>query len=302
MKKPLQRALRTGCIVGFIAASGCETQRRFATPEDAIEALVAATESRDKQDIRSLFGSKTAALRSGDADQDEKDLAVFSRKLHEARVIERRPDGQAVILIGRDQWPFAVPLVEDDKGWRFDTEAGIEELTNRRIGRNELCTIEACRTLIQAQTAYHSVDRDGDGVLEYAMRLMSTSGNKDGLYWPSPGGVDPSPIGPSLALAATRRDAFGNRIPYYGYVYRLLTRGVGADGNEFSYVTDAGMTEGWLVVAWPAEYAQTGVMSFLVGHEGVVYESDLGPDTESLLADVEAIDPSLGWQPISESP
>lgn len=287
-------------VVMSLWSAGCESQRRFSTPEDAASALANATEARDREALRRLFGPRVAELRSGDEEQDATDFASFSRSLAAGREVERGESGGATLLIGEERWPFAVPLVNEEGGWRFDTDAGIEELTNRRIGRNELRTIAACRTLIDAQVQYRAVDRDGDQVLEFAQRVMSTSGTRDGLYWPAPGGVDPSPIGPVMAFAAVRTDEGGQRLPFNGYYYRLLTaQGSGAPGGAMSYLSGADLTGGWAVIAWPAEYGETGVMSFLAGHGGVVYEQDLGPDSESAAAAIAEFDPSAGWTRVS---
>lgn len=287
-------------VVMILWSAGCESQRRFSTPEEAASALANAAEERDRDELRKLFGPRVAELRSGDEEQDARDFASFSRSLAAGREVERGEAGGATLLIGEERWPFAVPLVNEEGGWRFDTDAGIEELTNRRLGRNELRTIAACLTLIDAQAEYRGVDRDGDGVLEYAQRLLSSPGMKDGLYWPAPGGVDPSPIGPVMASAAARTDEGGDRLPYNGYFYRLLTaQGAGAPGGAMGYFSGADLTGGWAVIAWPAEYGETGVMSFLAGHGGVVYEQDLGPDSDSAAAAIAEFDPSAGWTPVS---
>jgi len=285
-------------IVLAAGTGGCESQRTFQSPEAAVTSLSEAISAGDRDELRALFGPRAAELRSGDVEQDRQDFASFGRSLESGHVIEPDGEDRATVLVGEERWPFAVPLVNEQGGWRFDTDAGIEELTNRRIGRNELRTIAACRTLIEAQAEYRGVDRDGDGVLEYAQRLMSTPGTRDGLYWPAPGGVDPSPIGPVLAFAAARTDEGGHRLPYNGYFYRLLTaQGSGAPGGAMSYFSGADLTGGWAVIAWPAEYGETGVMSFLAGHGGVVYERDLGPDSAAVA--IAEFDPSAGWTPVS---
>ncbi|MBX3360313.1 MAG: DUF2950 family protein [Phycisphaeraceae bacterium] len=262
-------------------------------PKPRSQRSTRATETRDKSELRRIFGPRTAELRSEDENQDKLDFASFQRALAEGREIETVSEDQAILLMGEVRWPFAVPLVRrSDSKWLFDTDAGIEELENRRIGRNELRTIAACRTLVDAQRVYRSVDRNGDGISEYAQRLMSTPGAKDGLYWPSYGGVDPSPIGPVFAQAAVRTDDAGNRVPFNGYRFRLLNRqGQHAQGGTMEYVVDGRMLNGWAVVAWPDVWDGTGVMTFIVSHAGVVYEADLGPETESAAADINAFDP-----------
>ncbi|MBL8746372.1 MAG: DUF2950 domain-containing protein [Phycisphaerae bacterium] len=289
----LPAALASGMFIGLFGLSGCQSQKTFSSPEAAVAALSEAVQEQDRGDLRQLFGSRAHELRSDDPDQDRNDLIIFSRRLKEQREISLEGEDRAVLLLGASRWPFAVPMVKTGGAWRFDTDAGIEELTNRRIGRNELQVIEACRTLIDAQREYISKDHDGDGVFEYASHLMSTEGTHDGLYWPAPGGVDPSPIGPVLAAAATRTDERGRRMPYYGYYFRPLFRGGTGD-----YMVNGNLTNGWGAVAYPAEYDVTGVMSFLCGSDGVVYQQDFGPETEKKVKALEVHDPSKGWSPV----
>jgi hypothetical protein len=282
------------------ATVGCQSQRHFASPEEAGAALVVAVQADDTAESRDLFGPRYRDLRSDDAQQDAQDRATFRRVLETGWRFEIDDSGVATLLVGRDEWPFAVPLVQSRKGWRFDTAAGVIELENRRIGRNELRNIAACRTLIDAQIVYRSVDRDDDGVLEYTDRMMSSPGKRDGLHWRSPGGVDPSPIGPYFAAAAVRTDEAGERIPYYGYRYRgLMRQGAGANGGAMEYRRGDDLTGGWAVIAWPDEYDHTGVMTFLVSQHGVIYERDFGPDTDALVAEIDAFDPADGWTPVS---
>ncbi len=285
-------------IIGIVMGTGmlgCQSQRTFATPDDAVKALATAADHKDSGQMHAIFGPRTNELRSGDPDQDALDLAAFKRAIAEARQVDRQSDDYAVVLIGNEGWPFAVPLVRSQDGWRFDTAAGIDELENRRIGRNEIFTIAALRTLVDAQNEYHRTARDG--AVSYAKKLMSTPGKQDGLYWESEGGVDPSPIGPLLAQAASRRDDKGERLPYFGYNYRLMTRqGAGASGGAKDYERGGRLTEGWAVIAWPDVYDKTGVMSFIVNQEGVIYEQDLGPETEQKAQAITEFDPSAGWR------
>ncbi|MFG0283614.1 MAG: DUF2950 family protein [Phycisphaerales bacterium JB039] len=284
----------------LLAGVGCQSQRSFATPEEALAALQSAAEREDSAEMRAIFGPRIDELRSPDPEQDEQDIAMFRHELLSSAETETSPDGVVTVLVGDVRWPFAVPIVRHGDRWRFDTDAGIEELRSRRIGRNELRTIAACLTVLEAQEIYRQVDRDDDGVLEYADRMMSSPGRKDGLYWPSPGGLDPSPIGPALARAATRTDEAGERLPFNGYFYRaILRQGAGAPGGAMEYTSGGNLTGGWAALAWPAEYDETGVMTFMVGHAGVIYEADLGPDTTAAAAEIEAFDPSSAiWRPV----
>lgn len=279
-----------------LAASGC-AQQTFATPEDAAAALADAVERHDRAELRRIFGPKAAKLRSGDEAQDRADFDRFAGMIRENRTVAPIGDGVAVLEVGDIGWPFAVPLVSEEGKWRFDTEAGIEELEVRRIGRNELLTILVCETVYLAQKEYFEKDRDGDGVKEYAQKMMSSPGQKDGLYWPSPGGAEPSPIGPYLAEAAARKDASGQRPPFHGYLYKGLQRqGPSAPGGPRDFLVNGHLTGGWAAIAWPAEYDRTGVMTFIVSHDGVVYEKDCGPQTASAVASIDAFDPGDGWK------
>ena len=285
----------------LLSPLGCQSQKRFESPDAAVAALSRATEAHDKAELRRIFGPMTAELRSGDAEQDSLDFASFQRALAAGQAIESASPDRATLLLGEIRWPFAVPMVRGTDGtWAFDTEAGIVELDNRRIGRNELRTISACRTLVDAQNEYRSQDRNGDGMPEYAQRLLSSDGTRDGLYWPAPGGVDPSPIGPVLAQAAVRTDASGERIPFNGYRYRLLLKqGPNAPGGAMDYMVDGRLLNGWAVVAWPEEWDVSGVMTFIVSHSGTIYEANLGEDTEEVALGMQEFDPEADtWQAV----
>ena len=282
-------------------AGGCQPsqQRTFRSPEDAVTALNVAVEQWDKRELQRLFGPEVEKLKTGDPDQDRDDAIVFARRLAAARKIQHDGPDHATVLIGQEEWPFAVPLVMEDSAWRFDTDAGLEEMSNRRIGRNELLTIAACRTLIDAQAEFFDRDPDGLGVKHYAQKLMSTEGKKDGLYWPAPGGVDPSPIGPVMALAASRRDEKGERVPYHGYLFKVLDRqAASAPGGAMEYRENGQLTRGWAVLAYPAVYGETAITSFLCSNGGAVYQQDLGPDTHAAVEQIDAFDPGAGWQEV----
>lgn len=275
-----------------LAFGGCESQRTFATPELAVSAFETALKTHDKAELRQLFGPKTDQIKSGDPDQDRDDATILARRIEEAHKIQLDSPDRATLLVGAEQWPFAVPLVKDGKTWRFDTDEGIEELTNRRIGRNELRTIEACGTLFVAQLEFQARQPDR----HFASRLMSTPGQKDGLYWDAPGGVDPSPIGPVLAMAASRINERGERIPFNGYLFKPLSKqGPTAPGGAMEYRVDGKLIRGWAVLAYPADYGQTGITSFVVSNAGTIYQRDLGDATADLAASTDSFDPGDGW-------
>jgi hypothetical protein len=286
-------------ITATLLTGGCQSQRTFRSPEEAVTALDTAVKQQDRDELRRIFGPQVDELKSGDPDQDHDDMIVFARRLAAARKIRKDAPDRATVLIGDDAWPFAVPLVLKGSDWRFDTDAGLDELTSRRIGRNELLTIAACNTLIDAEAEFFNRDPDGLGVKHYAQRLMSAEGKKDGLYWPAPGGVDPSPIGPALALAATRRDEQGERIPFNGYFFKPIYRqAASAPGGAMDYMENGRLTRGWAVIAYPASYGETGIMSFLCSNGGVVYQKDLGDRTDKAVEKLDAFDHGDGWTPV----
>jgi hypothetical protein len=286
-----------GCV--SMVLTGCQSQKSFATPDEAVAALETAVSQRDKEDLHDLFGSRISELKTGDQQVDDEDFLIFSRRLEAAHKLQMDSPEQATLLVGEEQWPFAVPLVKGDKGWHFDTEAGIEEMTNRFIGRNERLTIAACQTLIDGQAEYFERDPNGSGVKHYAQKLMSSPGQKDGLYWPVTGNEDPPPIGPVFAEAAHRKDEKGQPVPFNGYKFKLLTsQGAGAPGGAMDYLQDGKLTKGWAAVAWPAEYDRTGVMSFMFGSDGMIYQKDLGDDGDLEIAAINAYDPS-GWAQVN---
>lgn len=216
------------------------------------------------------------------------------------RSLELRPDGadRRIAYVGLRATPFPIPIVLDEGGWRFDTEEGIDELANQRIGGNELQTIATMRAYVDAQNDYASEDRDGDEVLEYAQRIRSAPGEHDGLYWADVAGQPESPIGPLLAAAVEARDP-GDA--FNGYHYRVLTRqGASPPGGAYDYVINDHMIAGFGLIAWPAEYDHSGIMTFIVNHQGKVYEKDLGPETAEIAAAIDAYDPDDTWTEVTD--
>jgi hypothetical protein len=214
----------------------------------------------------------------------------------EATVLRPDGDGRYVAVIGRRAWPMPIPIVEDKGAWRFDTAAGVEEVTNRRIGRNELAAMEFARRYVEAQRLYASVDRDGDEVLEYAQKLRSTPGLKDGLYWEAPSGDSASPLAPFAAEKSEFLAGRDDGDPYLGYYYRILTsQGANAPGGAYSYIINGNMIAGFALIAWPADYGNSGIMTFMISHQGKLLEKDLGPDTEKIAAATEIYNPDFSW-------
>jgi hypothetical protein len=241
-------------------------------------------------------------LRSGDEVADRNDLDAVRALIREKVELEDDGADRKIALLGNDGWPLPLPLQRDGDRWRFDVEAGKQEILNRRIGRNELSTIETLRECVAAQNEYAAVGRDGQPPA-FAARFVSSQGKRDGLWWPAAAGEPESPLGPLLADAAAegyRREG-GAQAPYHGYHYRILTaQGPAAPGGERSYLDARGrLTGGFAVIAWPAQYGSSGIMTFLVNQQGIVFERDLGDETARVGATVPVYDPDDAWTPVA---
>jgi len=274
-------------------------QRTFEKPEAALEALVKALRDYDKKALLALFGTGSEPLiSSGDAVDDRERMEDFVRLYGEASRLEPAGDKKVVVHVGKNDWPFPIPIVKAGESWRFDTKQGREEILNRRIGENELDAIQTCLAIVDSQREYAAVDRDGDGLLEYAQKFYSTRGKMDGLYWEVKPGEKPSPLGPLVAKAQGEGYMPGGKpAPYNGYFFRILTaQGKSARGGAYSYLVKGKMVGGFAVVAYPATYAVSGVKTFIVNYEGVVYEKDLGPKTVKLARSMKAYNPDKTWE------
>ncbi|MFO0872704.1 MAG: DUF2950 family protein [Phycisphaerales bacterium] len=279
-------------------------QTLFDSPQAAVDALAAAARSQDRAALQRIFGPDHAKLGTGDAAEDDRNLQRFSAALAQQTEIVDVGDGTKALCVGRDGWTFPVPLVAHGTRWFFDTDAGVAEMRLRRVGANELATIDVLEALVEAELAYAREDRDADGVLEFAMRLSSTPGTHDGLSWMPAESATDEPMGPvGPALGGAWIDVAGaDARPYNGYFYRMLTRqGPGAPGGARDYVENGNMVGGFAFVAYPARYAETGVMTFMVGADGTVYEFDLGAQTAARARAIVSFDPS-GWNRTETSP
>lgn len=270
-------------------------QTMYASPELAAQALTDALDTEDREALKKMFGEKYADLLPLDPigrGNVDKYLALYAE--HHELIPE--DEQEFMLAIGKNYWTFPVPIVEGDRGWHFDTDAGIEQVRIRQIGRDELATIQASLAYYDAQVEYAEQDRNGDGVLEYAQKFLSTPGEHDGLYWETQPGETESPLGPLFA---------DNDLPdgaYHGYHYRILTsQGRDAPGGAYNYVIGGRMIAGFALIAWPAEYGETGIMSFMVSHEGVVYQKDLGPESATEAEAMSSFDPGPGWVPVPET-
>lgn len=280
------------------AAVAAPRQRSFATPDEAVGALIEAVRGDDLAAVLAVLGpSAQAWIRSGDQVADGTMRDRFVSSYEQKHGIASVTDTRAVLTIGPDDWPFAFPLVKSRAGWRFDTDSGKRELLARRIGDNELAAMNVLLAIVDAQREYASADRNRDGVREYARRFASTPGTRDGLYWPSAPSEPPSPLGSLVTQAAG--EGYGGRLtPYHGYYFRLLTaQGPHAKGGAMDYIVRGHMIAGFAAIAYPAQYANSGVMTFIVDHDGIVYEKDLGRDTAKLARSITRFDPGPGWSP-----
>jgi hypothetical protein len=289
-------------VLAFAMVSAANAQQSFKTADEAADALVSAARAGDRKGLLTVLGRDGADIvSSGDpvADTSARNRVVEAYDAKHQVVMEGAD--KAVLVIGREDWPFPIPLVRKDGTWRFDTAAGREEILYRRIGRNELNAIETCLAYVDAQQEYAERGIAGSGV--YAQRIVSQPGKKDGLYWPAQSSADESPLGELAASAAAEGYRAGQqRAPYHGYYYKVLTRqGPNAPGGALDYVVRGNMIGGFALVAYPAEYRTSGVMTFLVNHQGNVYEKDLGPDTARIAAGMTTFNPDNTWRRVADA-
>jgi hypothetical protein len=285
-------AFIAGVLLVFLGAPAAQAaEKAFPSPEAAMAAFGDALATSDEDALKVIFG---ADFRQLIPPMGAEIRYRFLEQWAKAHAIKPAGDAKALIAVGSDGWTFPVPIVKTTGGWRFDTQAGADEIRIRRIGRNERAVMQVMLAIFDAQKEYAAQDRNGNGVREYAMKFESTPGKRDGLYWVVKAGEAPSPVGPTLAKA---RAAGSARDGYYGYRYKLLTaQGPNAPGGAFDYVVGGRMIGGFAVVAWPVRYGDTGVMTFMVSHEGAVYEKDLGPDTARQAAALKRFDPDPTWR------
>jgi hypothetical protein len=285
---------------GLLAQQGNE--KTFNSPGDAVLALYNAVKSNDGQALSAILGSNSGPiLHTGDEVADKKMGTDFIRRYDQMHRVVMEPDQTVTLYVGADNWPMPIPIVKNNNGaWYFDTESGKQEILYRRIGRNENDAIEVLYTLVDAQRDYASATHDSDKTKHYAMKFISDEGKQNGLYWKTNDNESPSPIGPLLVAATGEGYAMkqGQQEPFHGYFYRILTKqGPAAKGGARDYMVNGQLTRGFAFVAYPAEYRNSGVVTFIVNQDGVVYEKDLGQDTGKLAAAMAAFDPDNTWQP-----
>ena len=290
------------CLLGLLLP-GCASvgaPEEFESPEGAVQELARALRMNDTQRLHDIFGPEGEDLLvSGDPVADEAGYETFLSYYEEKHSLEAVAENRRILVIGTNDWPVPVPIVLAGARWHFEAAAGREEILDRRIGWNELASIQVCQAIADAQREYAMLDADGNGSSDYAQQFLSDSGRRNGLYWPSVEGEAQSPLG-ELVVAATSEGYEAREegpTPYHGYYYRILrAQGPAAPGGALNYVVKDKMLLGFAVVAYPSEYGNSGIMTFIVAADGVVHERDLGEDTEKLGADMEAYDPGQGWE------
>jgi hypothetical protein len=298
--------VRIALVVAFLLATGSSVATgggtRFPSPEAAVATLVQAVRTSDTAAMLGVLGPDARALiASGDDVADRQSRERFVRAYDEAHRLSPVGAGKVVLVVGRDEWPMPIPLVQDAGGWWFDVSQGREEILNRRIGRNELSAVQVCLAYVDAQREYYARDPDGDALLQYAQRFRSSPGKRDGLYWETQPGEAPSPLGPLVAKAEGAgypvKRSGGPRIPYWGYYYRIVkAQGPHAPGGAYDYVVRGHLIGGFALIAYPAEYGASGVMTFMVNHDGIVYQKDLGPSTSATARALTTFDPDPTWK------
>jgi hypothetical protein len=308
------------CAVGLRAQTS--GQQTFSSPDDALQALMSAATATDRTALGKIFGADYDKLLSGDQVEDDKDLKDFSEAVQESAKLQKDSDSKYTVVVGKENWPTPIPIVQKDGKWVFDTKAGLEEVLNRHIGENELAAIETCRAYAVAQWEYYTEgDGDQDGVAQYAQHFVSSPGKHDGLFWETMEGGKPSPLG--QLVAAARAEGYGPKPqsadteakgggaenqepakqhrPYHGYYFKILTKqGPHAAGGKYSYLINGYMIAGYALVAYPDKWGSSGVMTFIVNQRGRVYEKNLGANTAKVAAAMTEYDPDPTWKRVDQ--
>ena len=313
MNRSLRQGIRVIFAVGFITVfvlsgisyAAAAQQKTFPSAEEAVKAAVAAARSDSDKELLAIFGAQAKdLLLSGDAVADKQRRARFLKAYDEKNSLVTEGDNR-IVVVGNNSWPFPIPLVKKGDGWIFDTDKGKEEILNRRIGQDELDAIQVSLAYVDAQREYAMKSRDGGGLRGYAQKFRSDTGKKNGLYWEAKAGEEQSPLGPFAARA--RSEGYGQNkpsdkpVPYRGYYYKILTaQGKDAPGGARSYILKGKMIGGFALIAYPAEYANSGIMSFIVNHEGKVSQKDLGKNTASAAAAMKEYNPDKTWAEVKQ--
>ncbi|HWT36990.1 MAG TPA: DUF2950 domain-containing protein [Paraburkholderia sp.] len=293
--------LKLASVAAFVVLSVATTaamcaQKNFSSPEAAMNAFGDAVVKDREDTLRTLFGDDFREL-IPPVGAELRD--TFIAEWAKSHTIESAEKGRAHIIVGDNGWTFPVPLVKTGQGWHFDTRAGAQEMRLRRIGRDELAVIQTMLAIYDAQREYAQTTHDGGGVLAYASRMVSSTGKRDGLYWPTGPGDTPSPLGDAFVDASSRN---AKNAGYYGYHYKLLeSQGTHAPGGAYDYVVHGKLFGGFAVIAWPVKYGDTGIKSFMVSHSGQVYQRDLGPDSAAKAEATKSFDPGPGWSKVPDA-
>ena len=291
------------CITYTNANAGDVKQKTFTSPEEAVKALVDAVKANSNTELLAIFGPGSEDLiSSGDEVADENAREKFLSAYEEKNKLEKETPDKVVLEIGSDDWPLPIPIVKQGKAWLYNTKAGLDEMLSRRIGRDELDAIRTLHGYVDAQRDYIKKDRDGNGYLEFAQKISSTDGKHDGLYWDSNEGEEESPLGPLFAEASSagynlNKQQNGQPTPYHGYFYKILKgQGKNANGGEYDYVVNGKMILGFAMIAYPANYGSSGIMTFIVNQDDVVYQMDLGENTSDIVKSIQTYDPDKTWK------
>jgi hypothetical protein len=305
----LVSAILLMCTTSRYANAAEIRQKSYASPEEAVKALIDALRINNKPELLAILGPEGKdIISSGDEVADKEAREGFISDYDEKNELEKETPDKVVLSVGQDDWPLPIPIVKKNGRWVFDTEAGKEELLNRRIGRNELNTIDVMHAFVDAQREYASKDRNGDGTVEFAQRIISTKGKEDGLYWESKEGGEESPFGPLIAEAAKggynyseKKSQNAKPSPYHGYYFKILKgQGLDAPGGKYEFVVNGKMILGYGLLAYPASYGNSGVMSFIINQDDVVYQKDLGKDTARIAGSMTTYNPDKTWMKVEE--
>jgi hypothetical protein len=295
--------LTLGLATGATVGAQTPGSKIFPTPQSAVQAVADAAGAKNMAVLREIFGPDFKNLLSGDDVADANAIGEFATHVAEGTKLEKATDAKMTLLLGSEEWPFPIPIVKNGTGWSFDTKAGTEEILNRRIGRNEIAALLVSQAYAIAQYEYFDGDdRDDDQVSEYAQKLISSPGKQDGLYWETAADEEPSPLGPLVAYARKegytkqKQGAAQAANPFHGYYFKILTRqGTSAPGGAYNYIINGNMIAGFALVAYPATWGNSGVMTFVVNQEGRVYEKDLGARTPQIAGAMTEYNPDSSW-------
>jgi Protein of unknown function (DUF2950) len=292
-------------LMAFSVSFAATAQRKtFSSADEAVKAAIAAARKNDDKELLAIFGANAKEiLFSGDAVADKERRGQFIAAYDEKNRLATKGE-ETILIVGKQEWPFPIPVVKKGQSWVFDTEKGKEEILNRRIGENELNTIQVMLAIVDAEREYAIKDRNRDGLLEYAQKFISDPGKKNGLYWEAKQGEPQSPFGPIMVRARSegyKKQESGGPPPYHGYYYKILTaQGKDAPGGAYSYLVKGKMIGGFAVVAYPAAYGNSGVMTFIVNHEGKVFQKNLGPNTPSIAKSMKEYNPDKTWPEVKQ--